>query len=419
MISDKVWKKIPVSQIAEIVLGGTPKTKVKEYWGGDIPWASAKDISNNIDRYIHKTEKLITKKGLDNSNTRLLPKGTIVITARGTVGKLAILPRDMCFNQSCYGLISKEEIIPLFLYYALEESLNQLLSLTYGTVFDTITIKSFDDLEIYLPDKTNQEAISSILDFIDSLIELNLHMNRTLDKIAQAIYKSWFIDFEPFQEGEFIESKLGMMPKGWKVGKIEDLCDDIKNGGTPLRKEKLYWKNGKINWFKTGELEDSILLDSEEKITEIGLKNSSCHLLPINTIVIAIYAAPTVGRLGILKKPATTNQACTALIPKSNVGYIYIFHSLLANRSVLNAIASGSAQQNISQGIIRNLKVPIPPIEVTIKFQKVLECFYDYITKNIEESKILFKIKDLILPQLISGRLRITNPVEFLEEIFN
>jgi type I restriction enzyme S subunit len=157
------WPMVSVSQVAIPVLGGTPSRKIPDYWGGSIKWASAKDVTSAGNRYIYNTEEAITEKGLHNSAAKILPKGTVVITARGTVGVLVQLGCDMSFNQTCYGLIPKNEVLQDYLYYALRGSLSTMRSLTYGTVFETITMKTFDQWQIPLPSILEQQAIACIL----------------------------------------------------------------------------------------------------------------------------------------------------------------------------------------------------------------------------------------------------------------
>src|SRR5690606_4827724 len=193
------WQRVAVSDIAEPVLGGTPAKAKPEYWeGGTIPWATAKDIASTNGRFIYGTEKRITWQGLANSAAKLLPLGTIVITARGTVGAIARLGREMTFNQTCYGLVPRgDDISADYLYYALNATLAEARALTYGTVFETITKKTFDSWNIPLPPLTEQRCIARILGTLDDKIELNRRMNETLEAMAQALFKSWFVDFDP------------------------------------------------------------------------------------------------------------------------------------------------------------------------------------------------------------------------------
>lgn len=424
LISDKVWSKTPVSQIAEIILGGTPKTRVEEYWGGTISWASAKDISNNIGRYIYKTEKSITKKGLDNSNARLLPKGTIVITARGTVGKLAILPQELCFNQSCYGIINKKEINSLFLYYAIKESLTRIQTLTYGTIFDTITIKTFDELEVFLPDKLNQDVISSILNFIDSLIELNYNINTTLEKIAKAIFKSWFVDFEPFQDLEFIDSNLGMIPTGWKVGVLKDILSSLESGKRP--------KGG------VGELSKGIPSIGAENIIGLGKydyskdkyvlidfynKMKKGHVMSGDVLLYKDGAQ--IGRKSLFMDGFPHQTCCinehvfilrvNNSLPSSIFLYLWLDQEIVTEK--IKNLNSGAVQPGINMKSVFGLKILIPEIKIVNKFNDIVQPIIKKIMLNGINCKKLIELRDLLLPQLVSGRIRIKNPKKLLEEI--
>ena len=144
------WQKCWLGSTMEIIGGGTPKTSVAEYWGGDIPWLSVVDFNTGL-KFVSSTEKTITQKGFDNSSTKLLNKGDIIISARGTVGVLAILEKPMAFNQSCYGIRSKEGVSDTnYLYYLLTNTVRELTQISHGGVFDTITRATFDEIEIEL-----------------------------------------------------------------------------------------------------------------------------------------------------------------------------------------------------------------------------------------------------------------------------
>ena len=240
-----------VSDICNIYLGGTPKTSISDFWNGDIKWATAKDVSNCQGRFIEETEKNITVKATLESNAKIYPKGTIVITARGTVGNIAILGRPMAFNQTCYGLEVKSQIDNVYVFYCLKNLFSEINALSYGTVFQTITIRTFDELLINVPPLDEQKAIAKILSDLDSKIELNKKMNRTLEAIAQAIFKHWFIDFEfPNEEGkpykssggEMVDSELGRIPKGWEIGYLGDnlLTNIIRSGIDKFENTKIY-----------------------------------------------------------------------------------------------------------------------------------------------------------------------------------
>ena len=246
-------KKITLSECIEIIGGGTPKTSKKEYWGGEIPWLSVVDF-NNDNRYVSKTEKTITQEGLNNCSSRLLGENDIILSARGTVGALAQLSKPMAFNQSCYGIRANELAINDYIYYLLKHSVSILKKNSYGSVFDTITRETFSRIEVLLPDLKTQKRISEVLGSLDNKIELNEKINQNLDwedyfsicrKIiklekenqnleaqAQAIFKSWFVDFEPFKNGKFIDSELGKIPEGWTVNTLSNIVY-LKKGKKP------------------------------------------------------------------------------------------------------------------------------------------------------------------------------------------
>lgn len=169
--------KYKLSDVMDLIGGGTPKTTVDSYWNGDIPWLSVKDF-NNDRRYVYQTEKTITKAGLANSSTRLLQENDIIISARGTVGEIAMIPFPMAFNQSCYGLRAKQGVVdPVFLYYLIMQNVKVLKRNTHGSVFDTITRDTFNGIEVEIPTMPQQLAIAGILAALDDKIEANDRIN--------------------------------------------------------------------------------------------------------------------------------------------------------------------------------------------------------------------------------------------------
>lgn len=173
------WKKFLLSEVIDIIGGGTPKTSMPEYWNGIYPWLSVKDF-NNDNRYVYSTEKSITEEGLKHSSTKLLQKDDIIISARGTVGEVAMIPFPMAFNQSCYGIRGRNNIDQTFLYYLIKDSIKKLKAITHGSVFDTITRDTFANIEVKIPEKLIQNKIAVLLSQIDDKIELNIAINDNL-----------------------------------------------------------------------------------------------------------------------------------------------------------------------------------------------------------------------------------------------
>ena len=234
----------------------------------------------------------------------------------------------------------------------------------------------------------------------------NKRRNDNLEQQAQALFKAWFVDFEPFKDGKFVDSELGRIPENWRIGTIEELCQHIASGSTPSSMNKEYY-NGNIKWFTTKELNDTFLLDSEKHISEKGHQSSSTKMFPTGTVLMAIYAAPTVGRLGILTSNATFNQAAVGLTPKEEVGSNYIFLLLKNERYNFNNLAIGAAQQNLSVKFIKTYTTIIPSKKVISDFNAIINSIFNRIMLLCKENSGLTNLRDTLLPKLMSGKLKI------------
>ncbi len=187
------WKKVKFTDIAEIIGGGTPSKKNPEYWNGNIPWLTVADF-NNGQKYVNDTELKITELGLLKSSTKVLKKRQIIISARGTVGIVAMLGKDMAFNQSNYGINAKNNItFNDFVYYILKCKISSLKQDSYGAVFDTITKSTFENLAIELPPLPEQHAIASVLSSLDEKIDLMHRQNKILEAMAETLFRQWFV----------------------------------------------------------------------------------------------------------------------------------------------------------------------------------------------------------------------------------
>ncbi|TQQ83000.1 restriction endonuclease subunit S [Halonotius terrestris] len=400
------YNSVNLSEVIEPILGKTPKRQNDDYWGGDIKWASAKDISQNNTRKIRRTAEKITVAGKEASNAKIMPEGTLVVVARGSVGKSAQLGEPMAFNQTCYGLeADNNRLINDFLYYAWQYKFNQIQAVTHGTIFDTITMASFEDIQIPLPNIEEQKRISEVLTNFDDKIENNIKNNRELEDIVQTIFESWFVDFDPYVD--FKKCDIGEIPKDFEVVEVSDLCNNIRNGGTPKRSNEEYW-GGEISWVKTGELNGEVITETEEKITKKGLEDNNCNIVGENTVLVALYGA-SVGNIGLTKIPATFNQACCSLEAKENIGFGFLFQTLKHLKPKLKQLSRGSAQQNISQGIIKEQKVALPPEEDLKKFRERVHPFYEMMKINKNQSRVLSEIRETLLPKLMSGEIRVND----------
>ena len=256
------------------------------------------------------------------------------------------------------------------------------------------------------PPIETQRRIADILSSYDDLIENNRKQIKLLEEAAQRLYQEWFVDlrFPGYEHTKIVDG----VPEGWEEKEIDDVCLKINAGGTPSRQNKSYYSNGEYRWFKTKELLDCWLIDSEEHISSDGLSNSSAKLFPPHTVVMAIYASPTLGRLGILSEESTTNQAALCLVANENiVSWQWLYQKLFELRDEFNSIAKGAGQQNISSDAVKKKKVIVPSIEIVKKYTtSVYPFFQDMLTLTKQIHK-LSEARDRLLPKLMSGEMEV------------
>ena len=444
-----IFQKIMLEEIGQIVTGKTPSSNViGAFSSSGIPFVTPKDMDGR--RWIETTERYLSEAGRQSLKNYLIPKDSVAVSCIGSdMGKAILLKKDSVTNQQINTIIvdaSKHN--PKYIYYVLSLKQEELKSIAGGSATPILNKGHFSKVVIELPDKVDQDNIVQVLDSLDCKIELNNQINQTLESIAQAIFKSWFIDFEPVrakiaakQEGkdpelaamcvisgkseaelkqmaaddfaelqataalfpdELVDSELGEVPKGWEVSNFKGFCKKIESGGTPKRSELHYW-NGEIRWLSSGEVRETVVLDTKEKITKTGLLNSSAKLWEKYTTVIAMYGA-TAGQVCLLANEMAANQACCGLIPKDE---FKSFAFLIARNSVrsLSDKASGSAQQNLNKGIIENQPCVLPRLSVARNFENLVFPLLRKWLANSEENIRLSVIRDSLLPKLLSGEV--------------
>lgn len=393
-----------LSDLVDVIGGGTPKTTEESYWNGSIPWLSVKDFCGDK-KYVYNTEKSITVEGLNNSSTKLLHKDNIIISARGTVGELAMIPYDMAFNQSCFGLIPKGNNDPHFVYYLLKDKVRSLKSQTQGSVFDTITKATFDRIECADYSEEDQHRIASILSSFDRKIELNNKINSDLEEMAQAIFKNWFVDFEPFKDGKFVDSELGMIPEGWKVGCLGDM-GAVVCGKTPSKSNSNYY-GGDIPFIKIPDMHGNVFVESsEDRLTELGSLSQIKKLIPPYSLMVSCIA--TVGLVSINTKPSHTNQQINTVIPHNKSALFYLYQYIKNNEELLkNMGRGGTTTLNVNTRSFSNIRLLIPSEIALEQFHRVVEGLFKKIELNLHESRTLSLLRDTLLPRLMSGELEV------------
>lgn len=208
------WKQCPLSELGTIVGGATPSTKdIENYENGTISWITPKDLSGYSKRYISNGERNITEKGLKSCSTLLMPKNTVLFTSRAPIGYVAIAGKELCTNQGFKSVVPNNDTDFMFLYYLLKYNKGKIESMGSGTTFKEVSGNTMRNIVVSVPvDKKEQERIGQFLSSIDEKIEQNNEINSNLEQQAQVIFKSWFVDFENFDEsivGSWELQKLG------------------------------------------------------------------------------------------------------------------------------------------------------------------------------------------------------------------
>ena len=377
------WNRVPLIDYIELIGGGTPKTTVPEYWNGNIPWLSVKDF-NNDKRYVYSTEKHISQSGFENSPTKMLHKDDIIISARGTVGEIAMIPFDMAFNQSCYGIRASRGIDQPFLYYLLKNCISQLKRMTHGSVFDTITRDTFANIEVDIPDAETQKRISSVLADIDNKIEVNDAINDNLLAQAQTLYKQFF----PYG----VQDDL---PDGWRIGTVGEIIEIHDSKRIPLSgadrskmEKKIYPYYGAASLM---DLVDNYIFDGKYLLLgEDGTVVDDAGY-PILQYVwgqfwVNNHAHILTGRLGY------------------DVESLY----MLFKQTPVKSIVTGAVQPKISQANLRSVQVVIPPEHNLREYNDLVEPLFSLFRANEEECKTFTALRDTLLPKLMSGEIDVS-----------
>lgn len=387
------WKNYKFSELVYILGGGTPKTNVSEYWHGTIPWLSVKDF-NSIKKFVYTTEKTITQLGLEKSSTQLLKKNDIIISARGTVGEIAVIPHKMAFNQSCYGIRAKEEIINSdFLYYLLKNSINLLKHNTHGSVFDTITRETFDSIEIKLPPLETQQKIAKVLSAIDDKIELNNSINNNLEKQAQALF------YEIYNNG--------------KCGTIGDILEIIETGSRPKGGALTHGVPSigaeNINGFGVYDY-------SKDKFISAEFYNKLNRGIVKSKDVLLYKDGAYTGKVSMTlddfpHKQCAVNEHVFLLRTNKLATQFFLYFCLLdnSNRQKIHTLACGkAAQPGLNQNELKSVPIKIPNMEDIINFDITVTPIMKQIANNAKEKQKLAQLRDTLLPKLMSGEIDVS-----------
>ena len=406
------WKKVKLGEVCKIKSG---KRLPKGCEFSDTPtkykYIRARDIKNGIINgeelaYITEETQYKISKYIVNSDDIVI---TIVGASVGDVAYISSQYNGVNLTENAVRLTQfNTDVNSRYLFYILNSpNYYQLMQrIAGGAAQPKMGIYKVEAIEVYLPSLSTQQRIATILSRYDSLIENYQKQIKLLEESAQRLYKEWFIDLRfPGHENTKIVDGI---PEGWEKKTIADVCTMISSGSTPSRSIKGYWDKGTIRWVKTKELLDGWILDTEEYITQDGYNNSSTKLFPPNTILMAIYASPTLGRLGILSTECCCNQAALGLIADENaISWQWLFWKLYELRDEFNAIARGAGQQNISGIVVKNKEIVIPTRKIINWFTSVVSSMFEQQKNLTTQIRHLTEARDRLLPKLMSGEIEV------------
>jgi len=428
------WKKYRISDVATVIGGGTPSTKVDEYYGGHIPWLTPKDMSLHNSKYISSGARYLTEIGLKKSSAKLLPKGTVLFTSRAPIGYIAIASKEVSTNQGFKSLICDEKIVHNeYMFYLLKNKVKAIESIASGSTFKEVSGNVLKEFIIELPPLKNQKKIAHILSTLDDKIELNRQMNRTLEAMAQALFKSWFVDFDPVhakmqakteadldtaaQElgisrdtldlfpDRLVESEMGMVPEGWEVKPLKSI-GKVVTGKTPSTKIKDNYGD-KYPFITIPDMHsNTFIVKSARMLSEIGHQTQPKKLIPEKSLLVSCIA--TVGLVSINSKPCHTNQQINSIISEEVYLY-YLYCKLNTMSDDLKMLGSaGTATLNVNKSIFENIEILLPSEELLDKFFQIIKPLFENILKNSHQELTLQKTRDTLLPKLLSGELDVS-----------
>lgn len=395
------WKEVTLSEIGTIVGGATPSTKNTSFYDGNIPWLTPKDLSVNSNKFIFRGERNITEAGFNSCSCKMLPKGSVLFSSRAPIGYVAIAANDMCTNQGFKSVIPNEETDSEFLYYLLKYNKDNIASQGSGTTFAEVSGKTMKEIEVMVPKETDdQRRIASILSSLDRKIELNNKINADLEEMAQAIFKNWFVDFEPFKDGKFVDSELGMIPEGWKVGTL----GDITNNKSTKVKERNDVKV--LSPVTTGEL-----VLSEEYFTKQVFSSSIAKYKIVNKGDFAYNPARV--NIGSLGRNEFDFDGCVSpvyvvfSVLDRYENYFDLFRKTDFFKDSVASLAIGGVRQSLSYDDLSSIEVIIPSENAVEEFNNLYNQMKKTIKANKLENSRLSLLRDTLLPRLMSGELEI------------
>lgn len=430
------WSWRLLTDVARLESGHTPSRRRPEWWGGSIPWIGIRDATGNHGSTIYKTEQYTNDDGIRNSSARVLPAKTVCLSRTASVGYVVVMGVPMATSQDFVNWVCGPELDHRYLKYVLLAERNAFLRFASGTTHQTIYFPEVKAFHIAMPGLSAQREIADVLTGLDDRIDLLRQTNTTLESIAQALFKSWFIDFDPVHakaEGrepggmdaataalfpaQFEESELGPVPKGWTVQPIGDLVEAV-GGSTPDTKNEAFWEPAVHHWTSPKDLSGAtapVLLDTDRRVSDAGLAKISSGLLPVGTLLMSSRAP--IGYLSLSQVPVAINQGYIAMPPGGHLPPEYMYFWCQLNMDAIKGRANGSTFMEISKKAFRPIPALLPSPGVLNRFHDFARAVFRRVTANERQARALTELRNTLLPRLISGKLRLPEAQEATEAV--
>jgi type I restriction enzyme S subunit len=429
-----------ISDIADVQGGGTPSTKDPSNFGGDIPWLTPKDLAGSHNRYIARGELNLSQKGLRESSAKLLPTNSVLVSSRAPIGYVAIAKNPIATNQGFRNLVLKPGFDPEYVYYWLTAHVSDLERLANGSTFMELSGSSLKQIAISTPSFPEQRAIAHILGTLDDKIELNRRMNETLEAMARALFKSWFIDFDPVHAkaedrdpglpagvaalfpDSFQDSDLGEVPEGWAVRSLGELIKTVK--GCSYKSDDLVDSDTALVTLKSFARGGGYRLD--------GLKSFAGSYRPEQVatpgeLVIACtdvtQAAGVIGRTAVVRGTRAYRvlvASLDTLIVRPNSqdmtrSFLYFLGRTDDFVAHTYSHTTGTTVLHLAKEAVPSFAFALPPARLVREFDLLANPVLNRIQAADEQSETIAALRDTLLPKLLSGGLRVKDVEEMME----
>ena len=409
----------------------------KDYVSVGTPIITVEHLGDN--RILHEDVPRVSDHDRERLSKYILHDGDVVFSRVGSVDRRALVKeaeRGWLFSGRCLRVRPDPNKIDsgyLSYFFGLPSFKEHIRAIAVGATMPSLNTQILSDIAVPHPRSLNeQRAIAHILGALDDKIELNRRMNETLEAMARALFKSWFVDFDPVRAkmagrdtglpqhladlfpDRLVASELGNIPEGWEVKSFAETVEII-GGGTPKTSVSEYW-DGDIPWFSVADAptqSDIWVVDTAKKITRIGIEHSSTRILPVGTTIIS--ARGTVGRIALVGTPMAMNQSCYGVRSKISEQGLFDYFAIHGIVEILQQRTHGSVFDTITRNTLARVRVVSPFPEFVDAFEELIRPALERIHAGLLETRTLAALRDTLLPNLISGELRIKDAERIVE----